>query len=435
MTMTTYNSDVVLFNDKRFTYDGALVPPSGTSRLRARIAFDLAANGVGSYFTLDDAVKGELDNATYPLVGDVLVDVTDYLRACSIRRGRSRQLDRFVAGVASLTLDNRDRAYDPTNTRSPYYGSIVPRKQVIIDFDGVNLATMLVEDWDFAYALNGDSLAQPKCVDGFSLIAQTTVSPGTATAEYSGARVAAVLDDVGWPSGQRSIDTGQASLYADTIGDNVNALSYLQKVETSEAGALFIDADGAVAFRDRNASQSLADDSVVFGPGGVPFSDIAVVYGTEEMANTVSVTYPTGASSAGTATAVGTASVEAYGAMELTFDTLLLDASEASAFATYQVQRYAEPVYRVDSISVLIESLPAEQQLSVMRVELGDVARVNWRPNNIGNPISQYVVVDAIEHDAVPGQHVVRFTLSQALLGFVLDDATLGVLGTSTLGF
>lgn len=433
--MTQYNSDVVLFNDRRFTYDGSLKPPSGMSALRARIAFDLQANGIGDYFTLDDPTKGQLDNATYKLVDDVLVDVTDYLRHVSIRRGRSRQLDKFTAGVASLTLDNRDRAYDPTNTKSPYYGSLVPRKQVIIDYKGVNIATMMVEDWNFDFTIGGDSTAEAKCVDGFSILAQASLTAGTTTAQSTDARVTWTLNAVSWPDGQRAIGTGDASLYADVIGENVNVLSYLQLVETSEAGALFVDVDGAVAFRSRTSMQSFPTDGIVFGVNDIPFVDIANVYGTEEMTNSVQVTYPTGATTVGTATADDAAAINKYGTMEAQFSTLLADGTQADNLATFQVEKYAEPVYRVDRITVILEMLSASDVARVVGAELGDVARVNWRPNGIGEEISQYVVIDAIEHEAVPGRHQVTFTLSEAFLGFVLDDATNGVLNTSVLGF
>jgi hypothetical protein len=62
------------------------------------------------------------------------------------------------------------------------------------------------------------------------------LTPGTATAQFSGARVEAVLDmeTVDWPTADRDIDTGASELGADVFDGN--ALSYLQKVEQSEAG-------------------------------------------------------------------------------------------------------------------------------------------------------------------------------------------------------
>ena len=82
---------------------------------RVEIAFDLSAAGNGDFFTLNDPIKGELDNTIYPLAGDILTDVTTDVRGLSIRRGRSRELDKYQAGSLDVTLDNRDRDYDPTN--------------------------------------------------------------------------------------------------------------------------------------------------------------------------------------------------------------------------------------------------------------------------------------------------------------------------------
>lgn len=82
---------------------------------KVEIAFDLSAAGSGDFFTLNDPVKGILDNTTYPLAGDILTDVTTDVRDLRIRRGRSRELDKYQAGSADVTLDNRDRDYDPTN--------------------------------------------------------------------------------------------------------------------------------------------------------------------------------------------------------------------------------------------------------------------------------------------------------------------------------
>ncbi len=65
--------------------------------MKVEIAFDLAANGLGSFFTLDDPVKGKLDNTLYVLGGDVLVDVTSTVRQVSVKRGRNRQLEKFTA--------------------------------------------------------------------------------------------------------------------------------------------------------------------------------------------------------------------------------------------------------------------------------------------------------------------------------------------------
>lgn len=403
--------------------------------MKVEIGFDLAPNGVGDWFTLDDAVKGELNNTTYKLSGEVLVDVTDEVKQVTTRRGRSRTLEKFTAGVASVVLDNRSRLFDPLNAAGPYYGSIVPRKQVRISVSDEPLFTGNVEDYDFDYSPDGDSTATVRAVDGFALLADAVLTPGTQTAELTGARVDAVLDDLDWPATMRAVSAGGATLDADYVGDNINALTYLAKVELSEPGAFFMSKHGFATFRDRADLQDFAASSVEFGPNDIPFVDYRAASVTEEMKNQVSVTYYGGSAVAGTAVASDAASQLAYGIFDVTYDTLLGDATDAQDLADTIVAQYAEPLYRVDAITVVLEDLSAAQQASVLGLELGDVALVSWTPNNVGDPISQYVTIDQIEHNADPVRHTVTFTLSQTQAAFVLDDAVFGRLDYNTLGF
>jgi len=60
------------------------------------------------------------------------VDVTSYVREITVRRGRSDEYQDFDAGTASVTLDNRDRRFDPLNTAGPYFGQLLPRRQIRI---------------------------------------------------------------------------------------------------------------------------------------------------------------------------------------------------------------------------------------------------------------------------------------------------------------
>jgi len=180
--------------------------------MKVQIAFDLLANGVGPFLSLDDPVKGLLNGASFTLAGEVLVDVTDTVRQVSIKRGRNRQLDKFTAGNANVVMDNRSRLYDPTNTSSPYFGSIAPRKQVTISDLGVTLYTGQVDDWNFDYSPSGDSTAAVSCVDSLALLVDPILTAGTGTAELTGARINSVLTDVGWPLTKRTISVGRATL-------------------------------------------------------------------------------------------------------------------------------------------------------------------------------------------------------------------------------
>jgi len=397
--------------------------------MRVQIAFDLSANGVGNWFTLDDSTKGKLDNTTYKLGGDVLVDVTSDVREVHIKRGRSKQLQKFTSGNANLVLSNVSRQYDPTNTASPYYGSIVPRKQVIIEHQGVTLYTGNVEDWNFNYDLGGNNTAEPSCVDGFAFLAQRNLTPGTATPQLSSARINTALTDAGWPLAQRAISTGLSLLGADVIGDNTNALTYLQQVELSEAGALFVGADGALTFRSRSDLQKF-NSNLTFGTGGIGFVDIAVSYGTEELFNAVSVTYTGGTVAVSNAT-----SITAYGENALEIQTLLANSTDAAYVANWFLSRYGTPQYRVASLTVALNAHDLNTQQRILGLELGDMVLVTWTPGGVGTALSQYVTIDSIEHAADPAQHHVTFTMSESFQAFQLDSAVFGQLNDDPLGF
>ena len=406
--------------------------------VRVQIAFDQSVTQPVNFFTLDDPVRGVLDNTAYALGGDVLVDVTSDVMGVQIRRGRSRQLERFTAGNANVTLRNFGpsvRKYDPLNTAGPYYGSLVPRKQVVIDVDGTPLFTGSVADWGLQYDVSGQSLATPSCTDAFAIVANQTVSPGTQVAELTGTRVGKVLTDIGWPSTSRTISAGQATLDADVIPADTNALTYLSKVaDVSEPGALFIGKAGDFVFKSRDQLQAFSSN-VTFGTAGIPFTQIDVVYGIEELYNAVSVTYTSGAVVAGTAVASDSTSIAAYGAFDKTYDTLLGSNLQAQNLADWQAATYSQPKYRVNTLTVAYTALSTVQQSQVIGLELGDAVLVDWTPNEVGSPISQYGTIDQIEHVIEPDFHTVTFTLSETVASFTLDSATLGVLDISILGF
>jgi hypothetical protein len=398
------------------------------------IGFNLAANGVGNWFTLDDTVKGVLDNPTYLYAGDVLVDVTSSVRKVQISRSRSRQQRKTNAATCQIELDNRTRLFDPTYPSSPYYGGIVPRKQVQVTISGAYAFVGNVEDWDLSYDLSGDSVAVAKCVDGFALLANQTLSLGTATAQATGARIGAYLTTLAWPTAARSIGTGQATLLADVITEGTNGLSYLQKVETSEAdGALFVSRSGAMTFRDR--SQTQAYSGVAFGTDGIPFSEIEVQYGTETLYTEVVVTRSNGTATIGTATAVDTAGTASYGVTTLEVATILADATQATNTANYLVGKYGQPRYAIKSLGIVTEGLTADQVGDLLALELSDVVLVTWTPNNVGTALTQYLAVDGITHDISPGSHTVQLELSAQAVGFTLNSAVFGVLDQNIYGF
>jgi hypothetical protein len=59
-------------------------------------------------------------------------DVSADVRACSIKRGRSSELDSFNTGSCQITFANADRKYDPENAAGTYYGKLTPGRPIRI---------------------------------------------------------------------------------------------------------------------------------------------------------------------------------------------------------------------------------------------------------------------------------------------------------------
>lgn len=409
---------------------------------RVRIAFDLAAGGVGDFFTLDDPVKGELDDGPFGLSGDILEDVTADVQSVTVRRGRSRELEKYQAAAATVDLDNSGRKYDPAagTAITPYGSSMRPRKAITVTSAGLPVFAGVVDDWDVDYSLDGDHVSSVKSTDGFVFLAQENIEPHTATAQTTGERVAAILDraEIAWPDGKRDIDDGVATLQADAIGGTanakpVNALQYLQRVEQDEQGALFMGADGSLVFRDRRTLQILTTTVFADDGSGIPFTNIDASYGAEELRNRISVSRLNG----GTVTAVGTASVEEYGAVDFDIsDSLLADDSQAQQLADRILVRFEEPLLRIDGIEVVLNSLTDAQVLEVLGLELGSLVQVKYTPSGIGDQIDQFVRLDQVEHTIDAVQHRVTLSFSQGETpALVLDNEDFGILDTNTLGF
>jgi hypothetical protein len=399
------------------------------------IGFDLSSLG-GPFFTLDDSVQGVLDNTEFTLGGTLFYDVSQFLLGVQVSRGKSRELDRYNAGQSNVLLDNRARTFDPLYSSSPYSGQIIPHREIRIKSNGSAVFYGVIDDWNLDYSPNGDNTATAISSDGFTLLATQSLGAHTATSQLTGARVNAVLDrpEVNWPLASRTVETGKATLQADVVDEGTNALEYLQIVEKSEPGAVFIGKDGYFNFQERTqqisstAVKTFADDGT-----GIDFNNLQVVYGSEQLYNRIVITRANGTAQI----ADDTDSQNQYGISTLDEDNLLLATDSASLdLANYLLTRYSEPEYRFEAVEVELANLPTAQQNDVLSLELTDVVRVKFTPNGIGSAIDQYALITGITHRTNSISHSVTIGLSTLdYANFVLDDSVFGRLDDDRLGF
>jgi hypothetical protein len=360
------------------------------------------------------------------------VDVSDDSVSVSVSRGKARDLARISAGQLQASFRNDRRQFDPT-TPGPRRNLVIPRKPITVTVDGFQVFGGFVDDWNFNYEPGGLSTASLDASDGFSLLARQGNALGTAVEESSGDRVERVLDQatVNWPAGDRDIATGQTTLEAGVLEGN--ALEYLLKISDSESSLLFVDAAGVLNFQERLVQP--VTDAVIFtdSGAGIRYQGIAISYGTEELTNRAVIT-----STAGTGISVDTDSQNTYGITEQNVDTFLSTTAQLESLADYLVFRYKEPEFRIESVTVSVQSLTDSQVDEVLGLELGDQADVVFRPSGIGDTIAIRNRVIGINHDVSISEHFVTFNFEALPFSFfIIEDPVFGKLDNTdgVLGF
>ena len=389
---------------------------------------------VGAFtgLTLDDPVKGELD--AYPLDGDVVfTELTGKVFGVSVARGKNRDLDRSQAGTLSVQLRNEDRSFDPRNPAGAFTDFVVPRRPVRVFTGGSPVFRGLIDDWNLAYSPGGEAVASLDASDEFALFARQVNGGGSVVAQASNVRLEAVLNQttVNWPADRRDIEPGNTTLAAGFLEDNV--LNYIQQIDESEQGLVFMSKTGDVAFRPR--LESIAGTAVVFSDDGtgVPYEQVLVTYGSETLTNRSTVS-----SVAGTATANNATSQVTFGITERDFETLLSTQTQLQSLADYVLARYGTPEYRFENITVNLQALGSAQIADVLGAEIGEQVEVVFTPPGGGSAITQRSLILGISHDIGVDDHRVSFSLQELPFQFfILDDPEFGILDSSDaiLGF
>lgn len=388
----------------------------------------------------------EIAFATDPLATPTYTDVSAYVRGLAIRRGRNHELDRIEAGTLRLTLNNRDRRFDPANASSPYYPNVIPMRRIRVsatwDSNTYRLFTGFIQDWPMSWQGVKDAEVDLSAVDGFAVLARAEILNANWPAEASGARVARVLTEIGWPAGERTLDTGQSDVVAldnTSNGQHVNALQHIQDVVTTERGIFFMDGQGYATFHDRHRrlKSPYLTSQATFGDNGtteLPYVDLRMSYEVDEVRNDVHVK---ASGSSTTQVADDATSISKYLIRTYNLDTLLTSDSQASDLATFLLAKYKDPFLRVNQMTLngRMSGDVLEQALSR---ELGDKITVVRRPPGGGSAITQPSHIEFATHDVRKGGNSwtwrTQWSLSPAEQNafWTLGDSTLSVLGTTT---
>jgi len=416
-------------------------------RIQVLVGFQTNAN-FGQPFQLDDANYGLLD--FNELAGILFIDLSEMVQSVNINRGRSRQLQEFNSGTATVSFWNKSRVLDPLNTASPYWNTsanmtgIVPRLPIQIFANGIPIYTGVIQDWNVDYDLGNNDIVYASCADDFTVLASNTLADHTVTEQLSGARINTVLDygEVLY-QGPRSIGAGSSTLGATaadsqfSITQGTSLLNYLQTVSTSEQGYLFVSANGTLTFKGRTQVLNPITNTVFTGDSsvGVPYQTLMNEFGDELLYNIIVTESPAG----GPFTATDTTSVAQYQAQTYSQNSLLNSTtSEVQNLGQYLLGKYSQPQLRFTGLSTQLLALDPTKQNNCLNLDLTDVCTV-VKHFAVGSPssVSQTVIVTGIAHNITPGNHIISYTFESTDGNnyLTLDDLVFGTLDNNLLAF
>jgi len=202
---------------------------------------------------------GILDQDVLGDAAALIVDVTGQVQNIQITRGRNLLTEQFQTGTATIVLADQLGYWNPQNTAGPYYGQLLPLRKIQISAidPATSISYYLFSGYitSYNYRQSQDvgevSTTTLTALDATQLLTLATVSTvtGAVAGETTGARFGRILDTIGWPSGQRDVDTGLTTVQADP-GTARTASAALSTVALTEFGAFYIDAAGNVVFQD-----------------------------------------------------------------------------------------------------------------------------------------------------------------------------------------
>ncbi len=189
--------------------------------------------------------------------------------------------------------------------------------------------------------------------------------------------------------------------------------------------ATAVSAPTVLTFADTN-SQGTA-----YGNGtGIPFTDLEVVYGSEQLYNKVQVV---GVNA--TAVVEDTASQLLYGLRGYgQTDNLTTSTTKPAQIAAAFLGEFRLPEYRANQLTVALESLSTVQQTAVLAIDIRDVVRVCFQPSAQGAVVDKYYQVLGVSANVDVERDAVTLNLASLdNLSFRLDSPYLGVLDAGIL--
>jgi hypothetical protein len=349
-------------------------------------------------------------NGTYTTVSADLVLQVD------IRRGRMYQNVFLDAGTANVVLNNQSGAFDPSNTSSPWYNTLIEGMQVKILGDSTVLYTGYLEDNMVNQGIY--PTVSLTFVDGLATFGKT-IAPAlsaSANSESAAARAARVLDIAQWPAGARSL-TGTTVMLATAQG--MSCLDMLEQCANVVGGRFYVSRTGVATlvplankfsrptqllFSDQGDAYSVGYDGIITNPGTDYVYNEAIVFRGPGVLQ-YSAKY--------------NASVTTYGLKSKKLDAPVSNTTSAANLALYAARKDADAVVlaeQIDFTAIGIGVLAAD----FLATELNDLVQVK-RLTYDGRSITINSVVEGMAHSITADNWRVSYFTS------VVDPYTISI--------
>ncbi len=180
-------------------------------------------------------------------------DLTINTKSVNFSRGKSNELGKAEVGQCSITLNNSNALYTPSNSAGNLYGSLLPKRTIRVYYSSGGT------DYPLFYGFIEEIIPHPHltaqdCIitatDGLDYLARNDMATALYKNTLTGAIHGYILDDAGWSATMRTLDTGQ-----DTIpywyGQDVKSRFAQEEIDKSEQGFSYVDGSGYFRFEDR----------------------------------------------------------------------------------------------------------------------------------------------------------------------------------------
>lgn len=284
-----------------------------------------------------------------------------------------------------------------------------------------------LEGWIDEVAIYDQALSATRILDHYDAGADAF------TGQRSDARIDWMLDQIGWPSDLRDLETGRSQLGPATFEPGDKALEYLRLIARTEDGTLYVTADGKIRLLDRywrylDPAATVPQIVLTDDGTGIGVATFELDPDDEELlVNVARYTRRGGAQQI----AVDQTSTETFGEAELQLtDFLHQSDAETAALAQWTVSTRGLPVPRVRSALIRVHKAPSADQLALLALDIGHRVTCIRTPQGVGTPFTIDCIVAGIRHEITAVEWLTELYLAPA------PDVTveLFTLGTSELG-